>query len=119
MVNAGLVQCHDAKQLPRSLAFDHRRLIDEAVDRLTAKANYSTILAHLLPPVFRLADLQAAHESVTGTSVNKDNFRRKILESNVLEEAELIRHSGGRPAQGYRIKAGAMFLGRQLGQEAS
>ena len=61
-----------------------------------------------------MADLQGAYELVTGAPTNKDNFRRKVLEEGVLEESEVIRHSGGRPAQGYRLRDELVILGRQI-----
>lgn len=96
------------------LAFDHQHLIEAAVSRLRAKATYSTIVAHLLPTVFRMSDLQAAYELVTGTPTNKDNFRRKILDEGVLVDADLIRQSGGRPARGYRLREQISLLARPI-----
>ncbi|RQO61888.1 NUDIX hydrolase [Paucibacter sp. KBW04] len=118
LVDAGKLTLHEVipsvSLKTRDLAFDHLQLIDTALARLKAKASYSTIVAHLLPKVFRMADLQAVYEIVTGTSTNKDNFRRKVLDEGVLVETELIRHSGGRPAQGYSLREELAILGRQI-----
>lgn len=118
LVEAGKVELHEVlprlRLKARSLAFDHLQLIEAALARLKAKARYSTIVAHLLPRVFRMADLQAAYELVTGAPTNKDNFRRKVLEEGVLVESALIRHSGGRPAQGYSLREELAILGRQI-----
>ncbi|MBB4845903.1 8-oxo-dGTP diphosphatase [Paucibacter oligotrophus] len=118
LVDAGKLEMHEL--IPtltlkaRDLAFDHLQLVDTALARLKAKASYSTIVAHLLPKVFRMSDLQAAYEIVTGVPTNKDNFRRKVLDEAVLVEAELLRHSGGRPAQGYSLREELAILGRQI-----
>jgi 8-oxo-dGTP diphosphatase len=106
LVAAGRVSLHPVHPTPRlpPLAFDHRHLIDIALGRLKAKATYSTLLAHLLPPVFRLSDLRQAYELVCGTTENKANFRRKMLAADALEPADLLIGSGGRPAEGYRLR---------------
>lgn len=116
LVDAGKVELHEVlpRVRARDLAFDHEHLIEAAVARLRAKATYSTIVAHLLPQVFRMADLQAAYEIVTGAQTNKDNFRRKVMDEGVLVEAELIRNSGGRPAQGYRLREDLAILARPI-----
>lgn len=116
LVEAGKVELHEVlpRLRARGLAFDHELLIEAAVARLRAKATYSTIVAHLLPKVFRMADLQAAYEIVTGAQTNKDNFRRKVMDEGVLVEAELIRNSGGRPAQGYSLRDDLALLTRAI-----
>lgn len=105
-VQAGTLALHDVHPRPHlpPLAFDHRQLIDTALTRLKAKATYSTILAHLLPPVFRLSDLRQAYELVCGTAENKANFRRKMLAANALVPTDMLMGSGGRPAEGYRLR---------------
>lgn len=105
-VQAGALSLHDLHPDPRlpALAFDHRELIDAALARLRAKATYSTILAHLLPPVFRLSDLRQAYELVCGTTENKANFRRKMLAADALVPTDVLIGSGGRPAEGYRLR---------------
>lgn len=106
LVQAGklsLYPVHPQAKLP-PLAFDHRHLIDIALDRLKTKATYSTLLAHLLPPVFRLTDLRRAYELVCGTTENKANFRRKMLAADALIPTDIVIGSGGRPAEGYRLR---------------
>jgi hypothetical protein len=111
-VRAGTLSLHDVHPHPHlpALAFDHRQLIDTALTRLKAKSTYSTILAHLLPPVFRLADLRQAYELVCGTTENKANFRRKILTADALVPTDMLIGSGGRPAEGYRLREDLTFI---------
>ena len=106
LVQAGAVSLHEVHPTPAlpRLAFDHKQLIQTALARLQAKARYSTIVAHLLPPVFRLSDLRQAYELVCGTTENKANFRRKMLAAGALEPTELLTGGVGRPAEGYRLR---------------
>jgi 8-oxo-dGTP diphosphatase len=112
-VEAGIVELHEAlpKTRAKGLAIDQRQRIGMAVEHLQARAGYSTIVAHLLPKVFSLPDLHEAYEAVTGAERNRDSFRRKILQEGVLVEADMIRFTGGKPAQGYRLREGLATLG--------
>lgn len=104
----------DGAHLPPDMAFDHAQLIRMAVQRLRAKAAYTTIGGHFLPEVFSLADMQATYEALLGLKVNPANFRRKILDMAGLAPAEIL-HSTGRPAQGYRLKHDLDYFNRPLG----
>lgn len=113
------VQLFDAEEggvhLPKSLAFDHKLLINKAVERLTAKANYSTIVGHFLSEPFALAELQGAYEAVLNAVINPANFRQKILKKDrdVLHPMDML-HSSGRPARGYRLAKHLEYFDRVL-----
>ncbi len=118
LVDSGRVELFDAEDngahLPAELAFDHATLLQAAIQRLRAKASYSTIVGHLLPEVFSLPELHAAYEALLGIKVNPANFRRKILEMAELHPAEML-FSHGRPAQGYRLGQQLDYFDRPLG----
>lgn len=108
LANRGLIQLRPLVDViawyPR-LAFDHGKLITLAVKRLRERANYSTITGHLLPDEFTITELQDATEALLTKTINKANFRRKVLDLNILEEAGR-KSSCGRPAQTYRLQSG-------------
>lgn len=58
------------------LAFDHKRIIECALERIRGKAEYTDILLNLLPEEFTINDCKMVFESVLGRSI--DNFKRKI-----------------------------------------
>lgn len=94
----------DAK--PLALAFDHREILGTAVKRLRGKLRYAPIAYALLPERFTLLDLQRVHETILGTRLNKDSFRRRILASHELEPAGALQEGvGHRPAALYRARA--------------
>lgn len=103
----------DGAHLPTSMAFDHKLLVIKAVQRLRAKAAYSTIVGHFLPEPFTIPELQYAYESVLRTSINPANFRHKILKMAFLEPTNML-HSTGRPAQGYRLVHDLDYFDKQL-----
>lgn len=87
------------------LAFDHKEIINYAVQRLRAKAGYSNIVYGLLPEQFRLSDLQKMYEIILNKPLDKRNFRKKMLAAGLLQETGK-REAGGahRPAMLYQFK---------------
>lgn len=108
-----LVSVLPEQELPSNLALDHADLIKQALSRFAAKAAHSSIVSHLLPEVFTLSDLHRAFEVVCQRPSNPANFRRKILEANVLVSADVL-HGSGRPAQGYRFEQPLVYFDRQI-----
>jgi ADP-ribose pyrophosphatase YjhB (NUDIX family) len=72
--------------IQQKLAFDHTELIQEAFQRLRNKAQYTTIVLHVLPEKFTLSELQRCYEIILGGKLNKSGFRRRIIKGNVIEE---------------------------------
>ncbi len=94
------------------LAFDHREILQYAVDRLRAKAGYSNIVYGLLPESFRLSDLQRMYEIICAEKLDKRNFRKRMLATGLLQETGKKDQAGAhRPAMLYRfIKKEVVFL---------
>lgn len=91
------------------LAFDHGEILDYALTRLRYKLEYTSVGFQLLPDVFTLTELQTAYETILGEALDKRNFRRKILSSEVLEETGRKKKDGeGRPAKLYRYREDAV-----------
>jgi 8-oxo-dGTP diphosphatase len=89
---------------PLELAFDHPRLLAVAVDRIRGKLDYAPIGFELLPDRFTLLDLRRVHEAILGRPLNKDSFRRKVIDRGLVEDTgELARGLGHRPAALYRF----------------
>ncbi|WP_017297531.1 NUDIX hydrolase [Nodosilinea nodulosa] len=72
-------------QLP-TLAFDHDQIVAAAIARLKGKVRYQPIGFELLPTKFTLSQLQTLYETVLGLSLDKRNFRKKILKMDLLIE---------------------------------
>jgi 8-oxo-dGTP diphosphatase len=104
----------DGAHLPANMAFDHKLLIAKAVEKLRAKARYSTLVAHFLPPQFLLSDLHEAFQAVRGKVVNPANFRKKILDEKVLVEMEERLFSKGRPGTGYYLAQPIAYFDRTI-----
>lgn len=85
------------------LAFDHREILDVAINRLRGKVVYQPIGFELLPEKFTLTQLQKLYETILGVKMNKRNFRTKILKMNILEQMERQEGVSHRPAYLYRF----------------
>ena len=66
------------------LAFDHDQILQTAIARLRRKIRYEPIGFELLPNQFTLSQLQKLYETVLDRSLDKRNFRKKILLMNLL-----------------------------------
>ena len=98
---------HAVDELPR-LAFDHSDIIAYALRRLRYKLEYTAAGFELLPDEFTLSELQRTYEMILGESLDKRNFRRRILEAGIIEATQHMRSGEGRPAQLYHYRADAV-----------
>lgn len=70
------------------LIFDHNLMLDDTVRILEKKAATQPIGFNLLPEKFTLPQLQSLYEAIYHTTLDKRNFRKKILEMDILEKQE-------------------------------
>ncbi len=87
------------------LILDHDQIIAMAHKRLAAKLAYSTIALQFMPQRFTLSALQAVYETILGETLDKRNFRKRMLAMGCIETTgELLREGSHRPARLYRAK---------------
>lgn len=85
------------------IGFDHRQIIEHGLNELQARIFRSPLGYSMLRPEFTLRELRHLHETVLNEHLNKDNFRRKIIATGMLEETGRRQtHVGYRPAKLYR-----------------
>ncbi len=105
--DAGDAQWWPIKSMPQ-LAFDHGQIVQYALMRLRYKIEYSAVGFRLMPHEFTLSELQRAYEIVLGEPLDKRNFRRRIIEAEVIEPLDQVRSGDGRPARLYRFRPDAV-----------
>jgi 8-oxo-dGTP diphosphatase len=97
-----------AVENPLTLAFNHSEVLAYALRRLRYKLEYSAVGFQLLPGEFTLSELQHTYEIILGERLDKRNFRRRILQSGIIEGTARLRSGEGRPARLYRYRPDAV-----------
>lgn len=70
------------------LVFDHNQMLNDTMEILRLKASNLPIGFNLLPEKFTLPQLQSLYEAIYNVELDKRNFRKKILEMDVLVKQE-------------------------------
>ncbi len=91
--------------LGKPMMSDHRRILATAMGRLRGKLKYRPVVFDLMPEIFTLFQLQRSVEAILGAKLHKQNFRRLVERSGLVESTgEILSQSRGRPAAQYRFR---------------
>lgn len=77
------VRWFDIREIP-SLIYDHRSILETGLEHLQKKIREEPIGFELLPEKFTLTDIQSLYESILAGPIDKRNFRKKLLNMNLL-----------------------------------
>jgi len=88
------------------LAIDHSDMVKSARQSLLRELPYSPIASNLLPLKFTLPELHALVEAILGRPVDRPNFRRKVLKSDLIVKVGQDDSGKRRPADLYVFKHG-------------
>ncbi|MGH7985751.1 MAG: NUDIX hydrolase [Candidatus Binataceae bacterium] len=83
------------------LAYDHALMADYAMRRLKSKLEYTNIACNLLPSTFTFAELEELYAAVLNRTLDRRNFRRRIMAMGLLRRMPLKRLGRHRPASLY------------------
>jgi 8-oxo-dGTP diphosphatase len=94
----------NTKNLP-PLAFDHSRILEKALQRLKSKISYEPIGFELLDELFPFSDLEKLYSTLLDRSIDRRNFKKKVLKYGLLEETSHKQNleGAGRPGNLYRF----------------
>ena len=108
---AALIPVSEALNGKIELAFDHARIVRDAVERVRVDLGLTGIATAFVGPTFTLAELRSVYEAVWGVHLDGANFRRSVLAEDgwVIPTGRRARpgSTGGKPAELYR--AGRMW----------
>ncbi len=99
--------------LAGNLAFDHAEILTAGVERARAKLEYTTLATSLAGPEFTLGELQHVYEATWGCSLERANFRRKVLATRgfvAKTRRRRVGEAGGAPAAVYRPGGGELLV---------
>ncbi|MGH6991943.1 MAG: NUDIX hydrolase, partial [Caulobacteraceae bacterium] len=95
---------------------DHRRILATGLGRLRGKLKYRPVIFELMGPEFTLSSLQRAVEAVAGVALHKQNFRRMLERTGLVEGlGRSYSETGGRPAELFRFRRELAGLRAQPG----
>ena len=66
------------------LGFDHNRLLTDSLSKLRDNLRQNLVFGELLPDLFTLKELQELYENILGERLDRRNFRKKILQMDLL-----------------------------------
>jgi len=104
--DAALVPVSDVLSAKIDLAFDHLRIVRDAVERVRVELEVTGIATAFVGTTFTLAELRAVYEAIWGVQLDAANFRRSVVAEDgwVIPTGRRARPgpAGGRPAELYR-----------------
>jgi 8-oxo-dGTP diphosphatase len=90
-------------ELPK-FAWDHQHIVDVALNKLRARVLNKPIGFELLPRKFTLPQLQTLYEVILDKSLDKRNFRKKLMKMDLVKKLnERDKDNIKRPAHLYRF----------------
>jgi hypothetical protein len=88
---------------------DHRRILATGLGRLRGKLKYRPVVFELMPAEFTLSALQKTVEAIAGIPLHKQNFRRVVERTGLVEGlGRMDAETGGRPAELFRYRREAL-----------
>ena len=115
-VAAALVPVEEIERGAVRLAFDHERIVRDAVERTRSKLEYTALAAKFCPPEFTIGQLRRVYETVWNTRLDPGNFQRNVQESGAFEKraeaASASRSRRGRPASLWSVSESAVVDGQ-------
>jgi 8-oxo-dGTP diphosphatase len=85
----------------KDLAFDHEEILKVALKRLRGKIRYQPVGFELLNEKFTMPELQILYETILGKSLDRRNFYKKILATELLIKTNEKKSGGAHKSANY------------------
>ena len=89
------------------LAFDHRRILDDALERTRSKIEYTALAAKFCPAPFTITELRRVYEILWQARLDPGNFQRNLRANQAflsdIGGRRPASPAGGRPASLWRL----------------
>ncbi len=87
------------------MAYDHNKIFLESIEKLKELINTTNILKLLFSEEFTIPEIQNVYETILGKELDRRNFRKKLLLSNLIEETNGFKnYKGNKPAKLYKFR---------------
>lgn len=103
------IEWANVNELPR-LYSDHNEIVNKAIHSIRMKLGYVPIGAELLPEKFTMSELRAIYETIIGKKLDRRNFQRKMLLSEIVLPIDEVSKKKG-------VKSAALFIINKQKQE--
>lgn len=91
-------------EIPK-MVYDYANIVEDAICYLRKRMLNTSMLKYLYPSDFTLPELQILYEQVLGKELDRRNFRKKLLNLDLLEDTGYKTGGhNGRPAKLYRFQ---------------
>ncbi len=98
---ASIINWVDVKKVPE-LAYDGNEVLDSAINELREMIQSTEILKTLFPKEFTLPELQSVYESILNITIDRRNFRKKMITSGIIIDTnKTVNYNGKKPAKLY------------------
>lgn len=105
---------HDVEDID-AMAFDHKMILDNCLQRLREKVMEHPVVFNLLPEKFSLRELQDLYEAILGVDLDRRNFRKRIMLKNWLVDLnEMEEDVPHRPGKLYKLKNQLKSNGKRM-----
>lgn len=88
-----------------NLAYDHNEIIKDSLEKLKELIINTDILKVLFSDEFTIPELQSVYEIILGYSLDRRNFRKKLLLDNLIVDTNKYKnYRGNKPAKLYKFR---------------
>ena len=78
------------------LGYDHKEILEEAIEYLKKKIFESKILKELFPKTFTIPQLYSAYVSILDKKIDRRNFRKKLLSDGIIKDTGKLQTQTGK-----------------------
>lgn len=108
------IEWFDINEVPK-LAYDHNEILNSSIEELKERIQTTDILKSLLPKEFTLPELQSVYETILNTSIDRRNFRKKMLNLDLITDTnKTINYMGKKPAKLYIFNEKSNFKRKSI-----
>ena len=98
--DARLVPISDVLSRRTELAFDHSRIVADAVESVRSRLETTDLATRFVGSTFTLTELRRVYEAAWDIRIDAANFRRSVLDADVAWVERTLERSGSTPKGG-------------------